>query len=132
LESVASRETAFLFNNVALVGIAFSVLWGTVFPILSEWVRGVKITVAGEFFNRVNIPLGLFLLFLTGVGPLIAWRKASARNLRRQFIAPVVAGLVTLAALMAAGLRDFYALMSLSLAGFVLGTVVQEFARGVR
>src|SRR5690606_30757294 len=131
-EAVASLETALLFNNLARVGIAFSVLWGTLFPILSELAQGTKISVGPPFFNRVNIPLGLFLLFLTGVGPLIAWRKASARNLRRQFIAPVVAGLVTLAALVAAGLRDFYALMSLSLAGFVLGTVVQEFARGVR
>jgi cytochrome c-type biogenesis protein CcmF len=132
LEAVASRETAFLFNNLALVGIAFSVLWGTLFPILSELAQGTKISVGPPFFNRVNIPLGLFLLFLTGVGPLIAWRKASARNLRRQFIAPAVAGLVTLAALAAVGLRDFYALVSLSLAGFVIGTIGQEFARGVR
>jgi cytochrome c-type biogenesis protein CcmF len=129
---VASREAAFLFNNLALVGVAFSVLWGTLFPILSEWARGTKITVGPPFFNRVNIPLGLFLLFLTGVGPLIAWRKASARNLQRQFIFPVAAGLVAFAVVFAAGLRSGYALISLSLAGFVLGTVAQEFGRGVR
>ncbi|HEX6644977.1 MAG TPA: cytochrome c biogenesis protein CcsA, partial [Gemmatimonadales bacterium] len=76
LESMVSREAAFLFNNLALVGIAFSVLWGTLFPILSELVRGTKITVGPPFFNRVNVPLGLFLLALTGIGPLIAWRKA--------------------------------------------------------
>lgn len=132
LEAVASREAAFLFNNLALVGIAFSVLWGTLFPILSELVTDAKKTVGPPFFNRVNIPLGLFLLFLTGVGPLIAWRKASARNLQRQFITPVVAGAITLAVLLAAGLRNGYALMSLSLAGFVIGTVMQEFGRGVR
>jgi cytochrome c-type biogenesis protein CcmF len=132
LEAVASREAAFLFNNLALVGVAFSVLWGTLFPILSEWARGTKITVGPPFFNRVNIPLGLFLLFLTGVGPLIAWRKASARNLQRQFIFPVAAGLVAFAVVFAAGLRSGYALISLSLAGFVLGTVAQEFGRGVR
>ncbi len=132
LEAVASRETAFLFNNLALVGVAFSVLWGTLFPILSEWARGTKITVGPPFFNRVNIPLGLFLLFLTGVGPLIAWRKASARNLRRQFIFPVGVGLVVAVVMLALGLRNGYALISLSLAGFVLGTVVQEFNRGVR
>src|SRR5882762_5311201 len=86
LESVLSREAAFLFNNLLLVGIAFSVLWGTLFPILSELVRGSKITVGPPFFNRVNIPLGLLLLGLTGVGPLIAWRKASGANLRRQFV----------------------------------------------
>jgi cytochrome c-type biogenesis protein CcmF len=132
LESVVSREAAFLFNNLLLVGIAFSVLWGTLFPILSELVRGSKITVGPPFFNRVNVPLGLLLLALTGVGPLIAWRKASKANLRRQFVVPVVAGLLTLAVLLAVGVRDLYATMALALAGFVAGTVVQEFTRGVR
>src|SRR3954469_5442882 len=132
LESVVSREAAFLFNNLLLVGIAFSVLWGTLFPILSELVRGTKITVGPPFFNRVNVPLGLLLLALTGIGPLIAWRKASTANLRRQFIVPVVAGLFTLAVLLAAGMRDFYALVALALAGFVAGTITQEFYRGIR
>lgn len=132
LESMLSREAAFLFNNLILVGIAFSVLWGTLFPILSEAVRGTKITVGPPFFNRVNVPLGLFLLALTGIGPLIAWRKASAANLRRQFTMPLATGLVTLAALLASGMRDLYALMAIALGAFVLGTVVQEFYRGVR
>ncbi|HWN18381.1 MAG TPA: heme lyase CcmF/NrfE family subunit [Gemmatimonadales bacterium] len=132
LESVVSREAAFLFNNLLLVGIAFSVLWGTLFPILSELVRGTKITVGVPFFNRVNVPLGLLLLALTGVGPLIAWRKASTSNLKRQFIAPVACGLMTLAVLLAIGVRDFYATVALALAGFVAGTIVQEFYRGVR
>src|SRR3954452_17590358 len=132
LESMLSREAAFLFNNLLLVGIAFSVLWGTLFPILSEAVRGTKITVGPPFFNRVNVPLGLLLLGLTGIGPLIAWRKASTANLRRQFTGPVSAGLVTLAALVAAGVRDWYAVMALALCGFVSGTIVQEFWRGVR
>jgi cytochrome c-type biogenesis protein CcmF len=132
LESVLSREAAFLFNNLLLVGIAFSVLWGTLFPILSELVRGSKITVGPPFFNRVNIPLGLLLLGLTGIGPLIAWRKASAANLKRQFIAPVASGLVTLAVLLALGIRDFYAATALALAGFVAGTIGQEFYRGIR
>ncbi len=132
LESMLSREAAFLFNNLLLVGIAFSVLWGTLFPILSEAVRGTKITVGPPFFNRVNIPLGLLLLALTGIGPLIAWRKASVANLRRQFIGPTAAGVIVLATLLAAGMRDLYAVMALSLAGFVAGTVTQEFYRGVR
>ena len=132
LESVVSREAAFLFNNLLLVGVAFSVLWGTLFPILSELIRGTKITVGPPFFNRVNVPLGLLLLGLTGVGPLIAWRKASTANLKRQFVVPVATGLVTMALLLASGMRDFYAVMALSLAGFVAGTVVQEFYRGVR
>jgi cytochrome c-type biogenesis protein CcmF len=132
LESLVSRESAFLFNNLALVGVAFAVLWGTLFPIISEAVRGTKITVGPPFFNRVNIPLGLFLLLLTGIGPLIAWRKASAANLRRQFIVPALAGSVTALVLLIAGLREFYALMALSIGGFVLGTVGQEFYRGIR
>ncbi len=105
LEAVASRETAFLFNNLALVGIAFSVLWGTLFPIISEAVRGVKITVGPSFYERVNIPLALLLLLLTGVGPLIAWRKASARNLRRQFIVPGAAFVLGLGLAALMGLR---------------------------
>jgi cytochrome c-type biogenesis protein CcmF len=132
LESMLSREAAFLFNNLILVGIAFSVLWGTLFPILSEAVRGTKITVGAPFFNRVNVPLGLLLLGLTGVGPLIAWRKASSANLRRQFAAPVLAGVVTLVGLLASGMRDLYPIMAIALAGFVAGTVTQEFVRGVR
>jgi cytochrome c-type biogenesis protein CcmF len=132
LESVVSREAAFLFNNLLLVGIAFSVLWGTLFPILSELVRGSKITVGPPFFNRVNVPLGLLLLGLTGIGPLIAWRKASSANLRRQFVVPLAAGLITLGMLLAAGARDFYATVAVALAGFVAGTIAQEFTRGVR
>ena len=132
LESMASREAAFLFNNLALVGIAFSVLWGTLFPIISEAVRGTKITVGPPFFNRVNVPLGLFLLALTGIGPLIAWRKASPENLRRQFLVPLGTGLVVGLLLLLFGIRDFYAIVAWALAGFVLGTVTQEFWRGVR
>jgi cytochrome c-type biogenesis protein CcmF len=132
LESVVSREAAFLFNNLLLVGVAFSVLWGTLFPILSELVRGSKITVGPPFFNRVNVPIGLLLLALTGIGPLIAWRKASPGNLRRQFTMPVGTGVATGLVLLAAGVRGLYPLMALSLAGFVAGTILQEFYRGVR
>src|SRR2546427_7115 len=117
LESMLSREAAFLFNNLLLVGIAFSVLWGTLFPILSEAVRGTKITVGAPFFNRVNVPLGLLLLALTGIGPLIAWRKASTANLRRQFVAPLVTGAFTILALAAPGMPDPYPLVALGLAG---------------
>jgi cytochrome c-type biogenesis protein CcmF len=132
LESLASREAAFLFNNLVLVGIAFSVLWGTLFPILSEAVRGTKISVGPPFFNQVNVPLGLLLLTLTGIGPLIAWRQTSLPNLRRQFVGPVATGLAVAIGLAALGLRDGYALVSLGIAGFVLGTVGQEFIRGMR
>lgn len=132
LESVVSRESAFLFNNLALIGVAFSVLWGTLFPILSELVRGTKITVGPPFFNRVNVPLGLFLLALTGIGPLIAWRKASRANLRRQFIMPVTAGLVMLLLLLVTRTSEPYAVVAFSLAAFVMGAIIQEFGKGIR
>ncbi|MEP6731655.1 MAG: cytochrome c-type biogenesis CcmF C-terminal domain-containing protein, partial [bacterium] len=131
LESMVSREAAFLYNNLVLVGIAFSVLWGTLFPILSEWVRGSKITVGPPFFNTVNIPLGLLLLALTGVGPLIAWRKASTSNLKRQFAAPVFIGLFAGSALIALGMRNGHALVAYTLAAFVAGTIGQEFYKGI-
>jgi cytochrome c-type biogenesis protein CcmF len=132
LESMVSREAAFLFNNLLLVGVAFSVLWGTLFPIISEAVRGTKITVGPPFFNKVNVPLGLLLLALTGIGPLIAWRKASTANLRRQFILPVSSGVVTAVLLLLLGVRQLAPIMTWSLAAFVMGTVVQEFWRGTR
>jgi cytochrome c-type biogenesis protein CcmF len=131
LESMVSREASFLFNNLLLVGIAFSVLWGTLFPILSEAVTRNKITVGPPFFNQVNIPLGLGLLALTGIGPLIAWRRASAANLKRQFTGPVVIGLVTGMLVLGLGMRSVHAVIAYTLAGFVLATIVQEFQKGV-
>jgi len=107
------------------------VLWGTLFPILSEWVRGSKITVGPPFFNTVNVPLGLLLLALTGVGPLIAWRKASTSNLKRQFAVPVALGLAVGALLLVLGMRDVYALVAYTLAGFVAATIGQEFYKGI-
>ena len=132
LESMVSREASFLFNNLLLIGIAFSVLWGTLFPILSEAIKGTKITVGPPFFNQVNVPLGLALLAMTGIGPLIAWRRASIPNLRRQFAVPLTTGVFVLLILLVAGVRDIGALMAVTIGGFVLGTVVQEFARGAR
>ncbi len=131
LESMVSREASFLFNNLLLVGIAFSVFWGTMFPKLSELFRGTQVTVGPPFFNQVNIPIGLGLLALTGIGPLIAWRKASLGNLRRQFAAPVTAGLIAGVLLVALGVRHFYATLTVALAVFVTTTILQEFIRGV-
>jgi cytochrome c-type biogenesis protein CcmF len=131
LESMVSREAAFLYNNLVLVGIAFAVLWGTLFPILSEWVRAEKITVGPPFFNAVNRPLGLLLLALTGIGPLIAWRKASTANLRRQFAVPAACGVGVGLLLLALGMGGGYALVTYVLAGFVAGTILQEFYKGV-
>jgi cytochrome c-type biogenesis protein CcmF len=131
LESMVSREAAFLYNNLILVGIAFSVLWGTLFPIITEAVRGEKITVGPPFFNAVNIPLGLLLLLLMGIGPLIAWRRASVSNLQRQFAGPVIAGVTTPFILLLFGMRDSSALVAYAFAGFVTMTVVQEFYKGI-
>jgi cytochrome c-type biogenesis protein CcmF len=131
-ESYLSREAAFLFNNLLLVGICFAVFWGTVFPVLSEAVRGVKITVGPPFFDRVNGPLALGLIFLMGVGPLIAWRKMSLKNLARIFFAPAVVGLATGEAVFEFGrITEWYVLVAASLVGFVATTIVSEFRRGV-
>ena len=85
LESFVSRETAFLLNNWILLGILFAVLWGTLFPLISEAFTGQQITIGPPFFNQVNTPLGLILIFLTGAGPLVAWRRSSAKNLKKHF-----------------------------------------------
>jgi cytochrome c-type biogenesis protein CcmF len=127
LDSVLSRESAFLFNNLMLVVACFAVLWGTMFPVLSEWLRGSKITVGPPFFNNVNIPIGLFLLFLTGVGPLFAWRQTSIESLRKAFFWPGILSVGSCAALLAAGMRSFYSVVCLTLCVFVTVTIVEEF-----
>ena len=81
-----------MFNNLILVASCFAVLWGTMFPVISEAVTGEKISVDAPFFNRINIPIGLALMLLTGVGPLIAWRRSSLESLKRAFLMPTVCG----------------------------------------
>jgi cytochrome c-type biogenesis protein CcmF len=130
-ESYLSREAAFLFNNLVLVGIAFAVFWGTLFPVLSEAVRGVKITVGPPFFDKDNAPLALALVFLMGDGPLIAWRRSSLDTVAKTFAAPLIFGAVTGICAFIAGLREWYVLTALSLGAFALGTVFVEFRRGV-
>lgn len=132
IDSFLSREASFLFNNLLLVGIAFATFWGTIFPVISEAVRGVKITVGPPFFNKVNAPLGLALLFMTGVGPVIAWRRASARNLRRSFTVPLALGFATGVLIFVGGWRNYYAVVCFSLSAFVLATIFMEFYRGTR
>src|SRR3989441_5141431 len=132
LESMVKREATFLFNNLVFIVIAFAVLWGTLLPILSEAVVGGEYTVLAPWFNTVILPLGLALLALTGIGPLIAWRRASIPNLQRQVAGPGQVGVFPALILLVAGMRDFYALMAIGLGGFVVGTVVQESARGAR
>ncbi|HWR54132.1 MAG TPA: heme lyase CcmF/NrfE family subunit [Bryobacteraceae bacterium] len=132
LESVISRESSFMFNNLMLLASCFAVLWGTLFPVISEAVTGEQITVGPPFFNRINIPIGLFLLLLTGVGPLFAWRRTSLESLRRNFQWPFLAMLVLMAGLFATGIRHTYALMCFGLCLFVAWTIAAEFYKGSR
>jgi cytochrome c-type biogenesis protein CcmF len=132
LDSVVSRESAFLLNNVLLVAATFTVFFGTVFPLLSEAVRDVKVSVGAPFFNQVNVPLFLSLIFLMGVGPLIAWRRASLENLKRNFLAPVLAGIVAAAVLRALGIGSVLVLVSLSLTVFVAATIAVDLVRATR
>ncbi len=132
LESVVSRESSFLFNNLILLASCFAVLWGTLFPVLMEALTGEKETIDAPYYNRVNVPIGLFLLLLTGVGPLIAWRKSSLNSLRRAFLIPSVTGLAVILALLAAGIRSIAPLISFGLCAFVTATIVSEFWKGSR
>jgi cytochrome c-type biogenesis protein CcmF len=130
LESVLSRESSFLFNNLVLLASCFAILWGTLFPVISEKFTGEKISVDAPFFNRINIPIAMFLLLLTGVGPLIAWRKSSFDSLRRSFLWPTLVGVTVAGGLLATGVRSFYALVSFGLCAFVLVSVGMEFVKG--
>jgi cytochrome c-type biogenesis protein CcmF len=132
LDSVLSRESAFLLNNLALVAAAFTVFFGTVFPLLSEAVRGVKVSVGAPFFNQVNVPLFLALIFLMGVGPLIAWRRASVENLRRNFLGPVAVGIGAAAVLWLVGVRSTLAVLTLGLTVFTAGAMALDFSRAAR
>ena len=131
IESFSSRESGFLFNNVVFIVMCFAVLWGTLFPVISEAIRGTKITVGAPFFNQINIPIGLVLLCLTGIGPLLVWRKTSKQSFIRNFTTPVIAGLVMALILYITNIRG-YVLISFSLSVFVLTTISLEFARGIR
>ncbi len=132
LDSLVSRETAFLMNNLLLLGFAFAVFLGTLFPLLSEAVRGVKISVGEPFFNKVNVPIGLVLIFLMGIGPLIAWRRASLESLRRNFSLPLLLAFLCTGISSMLGVRGLYPLLAFALAVFASATVFQEFYRGAR
>jgi cytochrome c-type biogenesis protein CcmF len=132
LDSWVSREAAFLANNWILLFSAFFVLFATMFPTLSEAVTGERLTVLAPFFNKWMLPIGLMLLLLTGVGPLLAWRKSTVRNLRDQFLVPVVVAVAVAGTLVALGVRVWTSGICFALCGFVLGTIGQEFWRGAR
>src|SRR5437667_4773460 len=130
MESMISRESSFLFNNLILLAACFAVFWGTMFPIISEAATGSKITVGPPFFNKVNVPIAIFLMFLTGVGPLLAWRRASTNSLKWNLLSPAVIALASGAALYFRGVRHFYAWLSIVMSIFVTLTIIREFYKG--
>ncbi len=132
LDSIVSRESAFLLNNLVLVGICFTVFLGTIFPLLTEAIRGTKISVGTPYFNRVSVPLGMALLLLMGIGPLIAWGRASLNNLKRNFLKPSLGGLAGTVILYALGVHQVEILAAFLFCFFVLGTVVFEFVVATR
>src|SRR5262249_8695739 len=130
LDSWMSREAAFLVNNWILLFSAFFVLFATMFPTLSEAITGTRLTVAAPFFNKWMAPIGLILLFLTGIGPLLAWRKSTVRSLRHQFLWPATSFVVTVGVLKAIGFDIWAAGLCFGLCALVTATIVQEYWRG--
>jgi cytochrome c-type biogenesis protein CcmF len=132
LESFVSRESSFLFNNVFFLVICLAVLSGTVFPILSEAITGSKVTVSAPFFNKVVTPFALGLVLLAGICPLIAWRKASLKNLKRNFAVPAIFALVGTVILFLTGVHHWLMLLFFFCSVFVLVTVYMEFSKGAK
>jgi cytochrome c-type biogenesis protein CcmF len=132
LDSWASREAAFLVNNWILLFSAFFVLFATMFPTLSEAVRGERLTVGPPFFNKWMLPIGLALLLLTGIGPLMAWRKSTVRNMVQQFLWPTLAAIVAAVVLLAAGVRVWSSGICFTFSAFVFTSLAQEFVRGIK
>jgi cytochrome c-type biogenesis protein CcmF len=133
LDSLLSRESIFLANNVVLVALCFVIFWGTYFPLISEALTGTEASVGPPWFDRYTVPLALILVLLSGIGPVIAWRRATLANARRNFVAPALVALLTLIVLLAAGLSEKpFAIAMFCCAAFVLGSISQEFLRGAR
>ncbi|OEF96095.1 heme lyase CcmF/NrfE family subunit [Desulfuribacillus alkaliarsenatis] len=131
-KSLLSKESSFLVNNLLLVGVTFATFWGTMFPVISEAVQGVRVTVGIPFFDRVNGPLLLAMIFVMGVCPLIAWQKSTLKNLRDNFLIPGLFGIVVAAGLFAYGIQNGWALLSAAVIAFVFLVHIIEFVRGTR
>ncbi|MGI6553115.1 MAG: cytochrome c-type biogenesis CcmF C-terminal domain-containing protein [Bacillota bacterium] len=132
MESFLSRESSFLLNNLLLVGAAFAVFWGTIFPLVSELVRGIKITVGPPFFNQVAGPILLAIVLLMGICPLIAWQRSSLEKLRDNFLRPFLAALVFGLLLYLLGMRIIFPIIGFAVSFFVFITIVKEFYLGTR
>jgi cytochrome c-type biogenesis protein CcmF len=131
-DSLLSRESAFLLNNVLFIAAAFTVLWGTLYPIVAEAFTGVRLSVGPPFFNSVFAPLGIALIGLAGLGPLISWRRMSKGALTRIIRPPLAAGVVTAIVLAVGGVDSAGALLAFSLCAFTTIAICGEFARGSR
>ena len=132
LDSMVSRESSFLFNNLLFLVACIAVLSGTLFPVFSEWFTNNRISVGAPFFNKVMIPIGLAILFLTGVGPLLAWRKTSIDSLKRNFGRPLIMAAIATVVSFFLGYKDGASLLCFFLCGFVFWTIVMEFYRGAK
>jgi cytochrome c-type biogenesis protein CcmF len=133
LDSLLSREAIFLANNLVLVALCFVIFWGTYFPLISEALTGREASVGPPWFDRYTVPLALVLVLLSGIGPVIAWRRATLANARRNFLAPVLLAALALVALLGAGVAQKpFAIAMFCCGAFVLGSISQEFFRGVR
>jgi cytochrome c-type biogenesis protein CcmF len=132
LDSMVSRESSFLFNNLLFLVACIAVLSGTLFPVFSEWFTNNRISVGAPFFNKVMIPIGLAILFLTGVGPLLAWRKTSIDSLKRNFGWPLIVAAIATVVTFFLGYKDLASLLCFFLGVFVFWTIVMEFYRGAK
>ena len=131
-ESLISKESSFLFNNLILLGMTFATFWGTVFPLISEAVTGNKITVSIPFFNTVNAPLGIILILLMGICPLIAWRKANIKNIIENFTVPGVLSIILGLILYFYGVRKLYILLGFVVTFFAFTATVWDVMKGIR
>ena len=132
LESFFSREAGFLLNNVVFVSMTFAIFWGTMFPVVSELVEGIKVTVGPPFFDQVNVPIGMFLLVLLGACPLMAWRITSTSEMNKSFLFPAFVGLLATFVLLFFDIHHIYGVMAISLSIFSICAIFVEFHKGAK
>ena len=130
-ESAVSKESSFLFNNLLLVGAAFTIFWGTIYPVISETVTGSKVMVGAPYFNRVNVPIFIAIVIMMGIGPILAWKKSSLKLVRKNLTLPVFAALIVALALFISGVRGWMALSAFASSVFVFVIITTEFFRAV-
>lgn len=132
IDSYVSKESSFLYNNIILVGLCFATFWGTVFPLISEAVTGVKISVGPPFFNRVNAPLFLLLLALMSLCPLLSWRRTSLGSTVKNLFIPTLLTVISLPVFFVSGIRDFMPLFFYAFSLFILVSLAREFYLGTK